>query len=547
MAKKALPAKTLASAADQEPPQPASVLQINVGWIVRHPFNARAVPRTKDEMAALVASVREVGVVLPVVLAPLPTGRAGEPLYGAIAGWGRVQAALAAGYPTVPAILFDRADDALARLSAVENEVRASMHPVDKWRALCRLAAGGRTVAEAGAILGLSAREAAKLARLGDIAEPLLDAMVEQMPQPHHLGLIANADHARQLAALKAGTVKQGKRTWVEWQTVANACRVTRIPRAWAIFDTSKSDVVFEEDLFADPKSPEAWTTTSLTVFMFEQRAAIEAYVAEHAPLVIQAEWDDDKRAPEVPKGWVPTGHVHEFPKNGPPFALLQHQRMVLALQPNGLVAVRLFSIPPPKEAGGASSAPAEPKAQRLITDAGLQMTAAMKHAAFASAVDDIRTMYDSTNAPSVLLRVLLQCLAAQNVTPGGADKRAAMDAIDAEADGTGEPTVDELMNIAIRTISAMMVFPAPKVISSGPVADKIAASIGAGRYLPRFDTREFLAECSGALLRDAVKTISLPMGQRAPKGVDALREFLVGKLPDWRPVSFQAAKEVEA
>jgi hypothetical protein len=169
-------------------------------------------------------------------------------------------------------------------------------------------------------------------------------------------------------------------------------------------------------------------------------------------------------------------------------------------------------------------------------------MAAQMRHQALRDALEAARDNYDS-ETPGVLLRVLLECLSAQNVTPGAADKYAAREAIaDATPDG-GEPDPLRLVRIATDAIAAMLVFPAPKVMSSGPVAEQIAASLGAEHFLKRCDTPEFLSQCSGALLREASRLVERQPGMKVPNGVGVLREWLVGKLPDWRPVSFDGGR----
>lgn len=525
--------------AAEHPAGPVAVQAIDVALIERHPLNARSTPRSEQDMRALTDSVREVGVLIPVVLAPLDAIGDERSRYGAVAGWGRVQAAKAAGYKDVPAMVYDCGDAALAQLSAVENEVRAAMHPVDQWRALARLTGAGISVKDAGATLGLSEREAQKLARLADMAPPVLEAMTKYgVPMPHEIGMIANAPHAQQLAALKAGMDKQGKSVLVNWHRVASACRIKRIPRTWAIFDPATAGVPFEEDLFVDANSHDAWTTTAIDQFREAQQAAIDAYIAKHGDLVMQALWNDETGSPVVAKNWQASVFLHEFPKNGPPFELRLDQRMVLALRPQGNVTVRIFTVPAEKgQASPSGIVPATSKPPRMITDAGLQMAATMKQQAFAQQMHVAATALEPIAATEYMLRTLLACLDAANVTPGSAPLTGRLDVLEKS------PELMPLLDLAANTISAMLLFPAPKTPNhSGQVADRIAAGIGASAYLPRFDTREFLAECSGALLKEAARTVTMQPGQRAPKGVDALREFLVGKLPDWRPVGFIAS-----
>ncbi|WP_130730903.1 chromosome partitioning protein [Komagataeibacter xylinus] len=69
--------------------------------------------------------------------------------------------------------------------------------------------------------------------------------------------------------------------------------------------------------------------------------------------------------------------------------------------------------------------------------------------------------------------------------------------------------------------------------------AEWIGALMDADYSMPRLDTAEILGEMSG----DQLRALSLLVAKRAdmPTKVGELREWLVGKLPDWQPVVFHA------
>lgn len=119
MAKK-LSAAALAAAAAPAPttyqPEgaPLAVQQLSVAGLVRHPRNARTIPPTPAQTKALEASVRAVGVLVPILVAPLPDGT-----LGVVAGWQRASAARAVGLATVPAIEIAPDDATADRLSLV--------------------------------------------------------------------------------------------------------------------------------------------------------------------------------------------------------------------------------------------------------------------------------------------------------------------------------------------------------------------------------------------------------------------------------------------
>lgn len=512
------------------------VEMVSVSGLVRHPRNARRVPPTDRETSALRASVREIGVQTPITLAPMEDGT-----WGVLAGWQRVSAAQAV-HPdfVVPAIRVEAASAELDRLSLMENTLRTEMHPLDTWRSVDTLLAGGASFKSAAATLGLDAREAQQMRLLAAIHPDVLEAMQqeEEIPGMWILRDIARADHDRQIEAMKAAWQGKGKNRTLHWQTLAAGCRVNRLPRAWAVFDAKSAGIDFERDFFAEPGSREEWTTTNVEGFMAAQRAALAALVEGHEHASVY-DYPPGAWAPAVPREWQSIRWMDNVPREVP--ALLADQRFVVALKPTGEPGAWIYRVPEQRSQEAAvsrSDAPGMSGPTRLITDAGLQMAAGMKATALRDALANLHD-YPTEETIPVLLRALLECLAASNVVPGGANKFAAVEAIsDATPDG-GEPDSLRLVRIATEAIATMLIFPAPKIASSGPIADEIAHSLDAARFLPRCDTPDFLAQCTGALLRDAAALVELKPGEKVPKSVGALRKWLAGRLPDWRPVSF--------
>lgn len=96
-------------------------------------------PRTvfdEDDMAELVHSVREIGVLQPVVVRPVP----GTPdQYELIMGERRWRASQAAGLDRVPAIVRDTAEDDLLRDALLENLHRSQLNPLEEAAAYNQL------------------------------------------------------------------------------------------------------------------------------------------------------------------------------------------------------------------------------------------------------------------------------------------------------------------------------------------------------------------------------------------------------------------------
>jgi ParB family transcriptional regulator, chromosome partitioning protein len=94
-------------------------------------------PRTvfdEDAMRELVESIQEVGLLQPVVVRPLGSGR-----FELVMGERRWRAAQAAGLTTVPAIVRETKDHDLLRDALLENLHRAQLNPLEEAAAYSQL------------------------------------------------------------------------------------------------------------------------------------------------------------------------------------------------------------------------------------------------------------------------------------------------------------------------------------------------------------------------------------------------------------------------
>lgn len=94
-------------------------------------------PRTnfdEDDLAELTESVREFGVLQPIVVREL-----GKDRYELIMGERRLRASRAAGVATIPAIARDTADDNMLRDALIENVHRSDLNPIEEAMAYTQL------------------------------------------------------------------------------------------------------------------------------------------------------------------------------------------------------------------------------------------------------------------------------------------------------------------------------------------------------------------------------------------------------------------------
>jgi ParB family chromosome partitioning protein len=95
----------------------------------------------EQELNELVVSVREFGVLQPIVVRPRTGAAAGEPQYELIMGERRLRASKIAGLETIPAVVKNTADDAMLRDALLENLHRAELNPLEEASAYQQLLA----------------------------------------------------------------------------------------------------------------------------------------------------------------------------------------------------------------------------------------------------------------------------------------------------------------------------------------------------------------------------------------------------------------------
>jgi len=101
-------------------------------------------PRTEfreEELNELIHSVREFGVLQPIVVRPRDGAKPGEPQYELIMGERRLRASKAAGLESIPAVVRNTADEVMLRDALLENLHRAQLNPLEEASAYQQLLA----------------------------------------------------------------------------------------------------------------------------------------------------------------------------------------------------------------------------------------------------------------------------------------------------------------------------------------------------------------------------------------------------------------------
>lgn len=154
--------------------------------------NARQPRREFDEggLAALADSIRQVGVLQPIVVRPVEDER-----YEIVAGERRWRAARGAGLPTVPALVVETDDRGALQRAIVENIHRSDLGPLEEAAAYAQMIdEGGLTHEQLGEQLGLSRPAISNALRLLELSTDLQKMLSD--------GLLS-AGHARALLAVE--------------------------------------------------------------------------------------------------------------------------------------------------------------------------------------------------------------------------------------------------------------------------------------------------------------------------------------------------------
>ena len=159
--------------ADDEPEAPAASPPrgtLPVADLVPGPFQPRE--NFDDEaMAALIDSVRERGVIQPLIVRADPA-RPGR--YQIVAGERRWRAAQAAQLHEVPAVVQELSDDAALEIALIENIQRQDLTPLEEAEGYRRLTEDfRRTQEELSRALGKSRSHIANALRLLNLPEPV--------------------------------------------------------------------------------------------------------------------------------------------------------------------------------------------------------------------------------------------------------------------------------------------------------------------------------------------------------------------------------------
>jgi ParB family chromosome partitioning protein len=191
----------------EEAEREGSLVELAIGEIRPNPYQ----PRQDVDPAALEelkSSIRQVGLMQPVVVRPAPNGAVGFEL---IAGERRLRACQALGWERIPAVKRDVDDRTALTLALIENLQRDDLSPVDEARGYERLIAEflltQQDVADA---VGRDRSTVANALRLLKLPEAVLAMLHDGQLTVGHARALLSIDDPRIAANLAREAVAQG-------------------------------------------------------------------------------------------------------------------------------------------------------------------------------------------------------------------------------------------------------------------------------------------------------------------------------------------------
>ena len=188
---------------------PSGIVEVGVDQVVENPHQPRSVsdPASTEELAE---SIREHGVLQPLLVTQVGLDDQGRPRYQLIAGERRWRSARKAGLAQVPVMVKEVTPVEILSLALVENIQREDLNALEAAVAYRQLIDEfGLTQAEVARQVGKSRSTVANTLRLANLPSPVKDALMSRKIDEGHaralLGLPDEDTQVRALARVLAG------------------------------------------------------------------------------------------------------------------------------------------------------------------------------------------------------------------------------------------------------------------------------------------------------------------------------------------------------
>lgn len=175
-----------------------SIIELETTLLQPNPLQPRGLI-SPESLTDLVNSIREQGILEPIVVADTPAG------YQIIAGERRWRSAKILGLPHVPVVVKTVTPQIMLEMSIVENVQREDLNPIERAQAYKRLIDEfGLSVTEVAKRVGKSLPYISNTIRLLTLPDAIKDALAAGVITEGHVRpLVSIGDHKLMLAAFK--------------------------------------------------------------------------------------------------------------------------------------------------------------------------------------------------------------------------------------------------------------------------------------------------------------------------------------------------------
>jgi len=166
----------------------SQIFDIDIDMLQPNPLQPRGLI-TPDSLNELIDSIREHGVVEPLVVAKTPAG------YQIIAGERRWRASKIAGLAKVPVIIKETTPQGMLEMAIIENVQRIDLNPLERAQAFKRLMDEfGLSTGEIAVKVGKSAPYVSNTLRLLTVPDILKDALASGATSEGHVRALASLE-----------------------------------------------------------------------------------------------------------------------------------------------------------------------------------------------------------------------------------------------------------------------------------------------------------------------------------------------------------------
>ena len=164
------------------------IFEIDIDMLQPNPLQPRGLI-TPDSLIEIVDSIREHGVLEPLVVAKTPAG------YQIIAGERRWRASKIAGLSKVPVLIKETTPQGMLEMAIIENVQRIDLNPLERAQAFKRLMEEfGLSTSEIAVKISKSAPYVSNTFRLLSVPDALKDALASGATSEGHVRALASLD-----------------------------------------------------------------------------------------------------------------------------------------------------------------------------------------------------------------------------------------------------------------------------------------------------------------------------------------------------------------